>query len=98
MGSGRSAGAVEKYPMMRPSLHWILDQKRKRQFVWLCYIKLIVKCTVKFIEVMMVVVLLRGFEKEEPLEPSTPANGFHRNTDSLGGDSERHPASGLSEK
>lgn len=90
MGSGGSAEAVEKYPMMRPSLHRILDQKRKRQFVWLCYIKLI--------EVMMVVVLLRGFEKEEPLEPSTPANGFHRNTDSLGGDSERHPASGLSEE
>jgi hypothetical protein len=78
--------------MMRPSLHWILEQKRKRQFVWLCYIKLIVKRTVKFIEVM------RDFEKEEPLEPSTPANGFHRNTDSLGGDSERHPASGLSEE
>jgi hypothetical protein len=78
MGSGGSAGAVEKYPMMRPSLHWILDQKRKRQFVWLCYIKLIVK-------VMMVVVLLRGFEKEEPLESSTLANGFRQNTDSLGG-------------
>jgi hypothetical protein len=43
-----------------------------------------VKCTVKFIEVTMVVVLLREFEKE-PLEPGTPANGFHRNTDSLGG-------------
>ena len=53
--------------------------------MWLCYIELIAKCTVKFIEVMMVVVLLRGFEREEPLEPSTPANGFHRNTDSLGG-------------
>jgi len=29
--------------------------------------------------------VVRGSEKEEPLEPGTPANDFHQNTDSLGG-------------
>ena len=28
---------------------------------------------------------LKGFEKEKPLEPSTPANDFHQNTDGLSG-------------